>query len=57
MLDPVRLAEADQPAQEIGRALRSILDWLARSRTRTVTVDVRIFGREVMHVEVDRGHN
>ena len=55
MLRAVSQRDPSESAREAGRALRTILDWLARTRTRTFCVDVRIFGREILRIEMDRG--
>lgn len=55
MLRSVQQRDPSESAREAGRALRTILDWLGRTRTRTFCVDVRIFGREILRIEMDRG--
>jgi hypothetical protein len=54
MLDPIN-SPRDSAGAEVGRAFRAILDWLGRSRTRTATIEIRIAGRELIRIELDRG--
>ena len=49
------IPDSTDTAREAGRALRAILDWLGRTRSRTLAIDVRVFGREILRIEVDRG--
>ena len=55
MLSPVDAQDTTGGPREAARAFRTILDWLGRSRTRTLAVEVRCFGRELFRLEIDRG--
>lgn len=53
MLSPAQPPEPQ--AAHIGKAIRQILEWIARPRTRTKTLNLRLFGREILHIERDSG--
>tara|TARA_Y100000310_G_C20578864_1_gene761939 strand:+ start:824 stop:997 length:174 start_codon:yes stop_codon:yes gene_type:complete len=54
MLNPIH-PQRETAGAEIGRAFRAILDWMGRTRTKTTTIEIRIAGRELIRVEIDRG--
>ena len=46
-----------EDGQELGRAVRAFLQWLSRTRTKTITVDLVVMGRQIVHLEVDVGRS